>query len=207
MKGMFIFLVIVFVAWIISSGSRKGKSSGSAGTGGGTTTRASGTGSGGGTTTVQNGTRSAGGSGTDQNGKGNVVSLKSEYMRAMDREGIKYREVDDVCVQVNYSAKNTNTVEIKVIFSKEGAGVVALRCWSFGNVKEEKRTAVMEVCNRLNKKYRWVKFYLDNDSDVTVAADAVIDKDTVGPVCIQLARRMTDIYDECYPILMKEIWS
>ena len=135
------------------------------------------------------------------------MSFKSEYMKAMDRKGIKYTDVDEFRVRVSYSGDNTNKIDVNVIFDKDGEGLVALRCWSFGKVPEGKRGALLEACNKLNSDYRWVKFYIDDDGDIATSLDAVIDIDTVGPEVIQLVSRMVSIYDGAYPTLMKATWA
>lgn len=135
------------------------------------------------------------------------MSFKSEYMKAMDRKGIKYTDVDEFRVRVSYSGDNTNKIDINVIFDKDGEGLVALRCWSFGKVPDGKRIQMLEACNSLNNEYRWVKFYIDDDGDIAASLDAVIDISTVGAECIQLVSRMVSIYDKAYPKLMKEVWS
>ena len=135
------------------------------------------------------------------------MSFKSEFMRAMDRKGIKYTDEDVFRVRVSYSGDNVDTIAVKVIFDEDGDGLVALRCWSLGKVPDNKRSAMVVVCNNLNKEYRWVKFYIDDDNDITAALDAVIDISTVGEVCIHLVNRMVGICDEAYPKLMKGLWS
>lgn len=137
---------------------------------------------------------------------GQTMNYKNGFTRAMDRAGIKYTVLDDFRVKVAYSGDNTNDITIMVIFDKDGDGLVALRCWSFGKCPNGKRAAVLEACNQLNSEYRWVKFYVDSDTDVSCGLDAVIDIDTVGEECIQLVRRMVSIYDDAYPVLMKACW-
>lgn len=135
------------------------------------------------------------------------MDYKSAYMQEMDRRGIKYKDAAEHTVRVSYRGDNTDDIAINVIFDEDGDGLVALRCWSFGKVPASRRETVLEACNTLNTKYRWVKFYIDNDGDIAVAADAVIDIATVGAECCQLVNRMVDIYDNGYPILMKACWS
>ena len=135
------------------------------------------------------------------------MDYKREFIRTLDREGLKYTDVGEFHVKLAYTADNTNNIEISVIFDEDGNGLVALRCWSFGKCPNGKRAALLEACNQLNTEYRWVKFYIDNDQDVSAALDAVIDIDTVGDECVQLVRRMVNIYDDAYPILMRACWA
>ena len=131
------------------------------------------------------------------------TSYKSEFIRALNAEGIKYRDIDENRVSITYEGENASEIAIAVIFDSDGEGLVALRCWSFGKITEAKRVAYMTCCNSLNTTYRWVKFYIDNDGDIAVSLDAVIDMSSVGAEVIQLVRRMVGIYDDAYLELMK----
>lgn len=135
------------------------------------------------------------------------MNYKGAYMQEMDRRGIKYKDTAEHSVSVSYRGDNTDDIKINVIFDEDGDGLVALRCWSFGNVPSSKRSNVLEACNDLNTQYRWVKFYIDGDGDIAVGLDAVIDIATVGAECVQLVNRMVDIYDKGYPVLMKACWG
>ena len=135
------------------------------------------------------------------------MSFKNEFTRYLDGRGIKYREMNENNVRISYSGDNTNDISVNVIFDEDGDGLVALRCWSFGKVPEDKRSKMLETCNDLNNNYRWVKFSIDKDNDIAVSLDAVIDIQTVGEECFQLVMRTVNIYDEAYPILMHALWS
>lgn len=135
------------------------------------------------------------------------MDYKSAFLREMDRQGIRYSDDGEFRVSVSYSGDNTNSIKINVIFDKDGEGLVALRCWSFGSIPSGKRGTILEGCNKLNTEYRWVKFYVDNDGDLSVGMDAVVDIDSVGKECVQLVKRMVSIYDDAYPVLMKIVWS
>ena len=127
-------------------------------------------------------------------------------MSHLNEKGVKYKELNDECVEVSYNADNSS-FSIKVIFDKDGEGLVAFRCWSIGGFAEDKYAKALIVCNEMNVKYRWVKFYLDSDRDVTVASDAIVDIATVGAECLQMVRRMVNICDEAYPSFMRVKWA
>ena len=63
------------------------------------------------------------------------------------------------------------------------------------------------TCNRCNKRFRWVKFYIDDDNDLIVEADGIIDEMTVGEECIELLFRTVSILDDSYGDFMKAIWA
>ena len=59
----------------------------------------------------------------------------------------------------------------------------------------------------MNAHYRWIKFYLDKDSDIVADCDAYIDADTCGKECMSLVRRMVNITDEAYPTFARAMWA
>ena len=65
-----------------------------------------------------------------------------------------------------------------------------------------------KVINDLNKRFRWIKFYID-DSDNTITAedDAVIQLDSCGQEMLRCCIQLAKIADDAYPIIMKAIYS
>lgn len=125
------------------------------------------------------------------------------YLRYMDSKGIKYRTLDDRCVRVAYNCENIKTVAILVLFDKNGKNLVQFVCTEVANFKDNKYAAGLVLCNSLNAKYRWCKFYLDKDSDLLVEADALVEINTVGSECAEMVSRMVDIIDGAYPDIMR----
>lgn len=136
-----------------------------------------------------------------------MANYKAEYLSYMDDKGIKYKEMDERRVRVSYSGDNLTTIPIHVIFDKDGDNLVAFDCWEIAKFKEDKLAAGMVLCNSLNEKFRWVKFYIDSDRDLRCQADAIVDHETVGSECSELVRRMVGIIDQAYPEVMKALWS
>lgn len=131
-----------------------------------------------------------------------AFSYKQAFMSYMDQEGIKYQDKGEFVVSVTYTGDNLKSIPIMVFFDKDGEGLVQLVCWEICNFSEEKQAAGLLCCNQLNSKFRWVKFYVDNDRDTRAELDAIIDPETVGRECLALVRRMVRIVDDAYPTLM-----
>lgn len=137
-----------------------------------------------------------------------MAKYKAEFLKYLDKEGIKYRNFDDdFGVSIGYNCKNIKDIDVTVIFDEDGEGKVALRSWSLGKVQDSKFTAMLKTLNELNHKYRWVKFSVDDDQDIEMSTDAVIDLDTVGEEVTELMHRMVSIGDEAYPAIMKALWG
>ena len=77
------------------------------------------------------------------------------------------------------------------------------------NTPKEKRTRVMEACNVLNHKIRYMKFYLDPDGDINVEYDSPMHSpdDGIGEMAFEIFVRVMQILDFEYSIFMKALYS
>lgn len=136
-----------------------------------------------------------------------MLKYKQLFIQYMEREGIKYSDVDENVVRVSYNGDNLKTIPVYVFFDKEDDPFVCYKCWEIAKFPEEKRAAGILVCNALNKKYRWVKFYVDDDGDLIAEMDALVDEETGGLECLSSVQRIVGIVDEAYPVIMKSLWA
>ena len=65
------------------------------------------------------------------------------------------------------------------------------------------------LANELNRKYKYVKFSIDNDGDMTAQWDLPdnVPNEAVGATGVEILIRMFQIIDDVYPEVMKAIWS
>jgi hypothetical protein len=126
----------------------------------------------------------------------------------LDSKSLKYTVYeDDRRIRISYLVDNKGSLEVIVIFD-EDEGSVALRSFDFCKVPEAKTAAIYEMCSKMNKEYRWIKFFLDErDNTITLAEDAVIQLDSCGEEILDLINRMVRIGDDAYPAFMKAIWA
>lgn len=136
-----------------------------------------------------------------------MANYKQLFIKYMEEKGIKYTDRDENHVTVSYSGDNIKSIKFHVAFDKDGEGMVQIYAWDIGNFGGDKTAKGIEVCNELNAKYRWVKFYLDSDKDVCVSTDSYICEANAGSVCLNLVRRMVNIVDEAYPSFMRALWA
>lgn len=99
-----------------------------------------------------------------------------------------------------------NHVRINVLFDTDGNSV-QLVTGTVVRIPKDKTAQALITCNRCNKRFRWVKFYIDDDNDLIVEADGIIDEMTVGEECIELLFRTVSILDDSYGDFMKAIWA
>lgn len=132
-----------------------------------------------------------------------AVKIFTDYM---DRKDTKYTILEEDRVQIGFNGDNMPTISLIFVFGDDGRDV-GIRVFSIAKVPEDKIGNACFACSKLNSKFRWVKFYLDSDNEVTASMDAVIDPYTTGEECYELLIRTTNIVDKAYPDIMKMLWS
>lgn len=94
--------------------------------------------------------------------------------------------------------------------SRDNDNDVAARIFGLiTNTPNEKRDRVMEACNVLNHKIRYMKFYLDTDGDINVEYDFPVHSpdNGIGEMAFEIFVRMMQILDSEYSIFMKALYS
>jgi hypothetical protein len=106
-------------------------------------------------------------------------------------------------ISVWFSGSEPNVkYEILVVIDKAESSVI-IRCYGIYPVAKNKRTPMLKALNQLNMNYRWVKFYLDEDSEVAAGADAIINPHTAADVTYEMVVRTLNIIDDGYAQIKK----
>ena len=118
------------------------------------------------------------------------------FTSALDAKGIKYR-VDDErpVVRITYDGENYKDLTFTFIFDDDGESV-ALRVFSIEEFTAAQLPQAYAFCNRMNSEYRWLRFHIDSDNELTAGMDAVITSENAGAVCSELLSRAVDIVDD-----------
>lgn len=135
-----------------------------------------------------------------------MANFKQLFMRYMDAEGIKYVDRDEFVVKVTYTGDNMKSIPVFIFFDEDGDPIVQMKCWDIANFKGKEAKGVL-ACNEMNKSWRWIKFHLDDDSDIVASIDAYIEPNTCGEECMRLVRRVVNITDEAYPTFARALWT
>lgn len=132
-----------------------------------------------------------------------------KFLQYMDKSQIKYevqeREKHD-WIGVTFTGENLRAIILQFFFSKE-ADDFALRIFSIAKVPENSKVDVLKVCNDLMNKYRWLRFYLDENNEVTAAYDASVPSEPDDRIFAMTMFNAINIIDECYPKIMKALWA
>ena len=128
------------------------------------------------------------------------------FANHMNSEGVKFSEEKENVIKVVYTGDNLDSIPVYVFFDKDGDPLVTFKCWNIINFKSN-REAAINACNEMNAKFRWIKFYIDDDGDIIAEMDAMIDDATCGKECLYLVRRAVSIIDDAYPTFVKARWA
>ena len=139
-----------------------------------------------------------------------MLQTTKNFCRYMDAKDVRYdakeRDGKSDWVNVKYKGDNASKIDMQFFFGTD-EGVVALRVFSIVQVPGSKTASMLELLNELMQEYRWLRFYLDSDNEVTAAMDAVITPETSAPVTFEMLSRTVSIVDDIYPRLMKLLWA
>ncbi len=133
--------------------------------------------------------------------------FKKAFMAYMDANDVKYTEPAEESLRIIYTGDSLKSIRITVFFDERGSNIVGFDSFDIARFQAEKIPAGMIVCNTLNARYRWVKFFLDDDYDIRCQMDCYVEMNTCGEMLMSLVRRMVSIIDEAYPDLMKAQWG
>ena len=113
-----------------------------------------------------------------------------------DKKGIRYTLNEERSfVSARYDADNYKDVTFYIFVDDDGNSV-AVRAFSLSKFDGEQIPVAYAFCNEMNRKYRWMRFYLDNENELTAAMDAVIEPKTAGEECYELLGRSVSIVDD-----------
>ncbi len=135
-----------------------------------------------------------------------MVICAEKVIETFDERELKYsvdeREDGGAVVVVPF-----RNFRINLIFEAGDEGShVALRV-VLESCPPDRVGALLVICNSLNSKYRWLKFYIDDDRDIMVEDDAILEPETAGEECCELISRTVSILEEVRPVIMNGIFG
>ena len=118
-----------------------------------------------------------------------AVTAMRAFVRRLDGEKIAYKANEkERVVRIRYSGKHFSDVTFAFLFDEDGRGV-SISVYSIAVFESNQLADALEFCNRVNEKYRWLRFYVDGDLELAAAMDAVIAVDNAADVCMELLQR------------------
>ena len=134
-----------------------------------------------------------------------MVTNAEMFIATLEARGLKYTTNDlgngGVAVGVMFDYIMTH-----VIFDgRDDGSHVAFRTRLEG-CPADKMTDIIVLCNSLNEKYRWEKFYISSDGNIRVEDDAIVTPETAGEECFELLIRTVQIIKDVRPTIMKAMY-
>lgn len=130
---------------------------------------------------------------------GKKTSLKASvrsFEAALKKKKLKYTVgKDGDMIYLSFNGDHYKSLRFSFIFDDDGESV-ALRVFSIEKFAPAQLPQAYEFCNRMSTEYRWLRFYVDSDNELTAGMDAVITSENAGDVCSELLSRAVDIVDD-----------
>ena len=134
-----------------------------------------------------------------------MKACAENFIKYLDSKNYHYSSREDndgdVIVDFPYSGKVA-----KLVFSGDD-GEYASLYMQYEHVPEDKRMKLIEVCNDLNCRFKWVTFFVDQDQDLMLQVDAKLSADTAADETMELMARMFNIADKAKSDIMKAIYA
>ena len=137
-----------------------------------------------------------------------IADIFKSYLEQKDVNYSYFQPEEDrkEAIRVGFSGKNANDIRVLFIFDDNGTSV-NVKSFEIAKSSSDKLMDIYVLLNELNYEYRWVKFYVDSDNEVTVSGDAITDEANAGEELFEILVRYIQIIDEVYPRIMKVIWA
>ena len=135
-----------------------------------------------------------------------TCQIMKAYVEAKDIKGIDFYDERDCCI-VRASVHGNVSIRAYIIFD-EGDASLRIRVFDYCKFTEDKKAQMYKLCSQMNGRFRWVKFYVDEeDCTITLEDDAIVALDSCAEEALALVEFVFGIADEAYPDFMKVIWA
>ena len=131
--------------------------------------------------------------------------------RALNERDLKFEHVDTFdkpLIRLVFGGGDFSYTHlvINVIFDEDGESA-QIATSPIASVPAEKTSKLLLTLNECNHKFRWVKFYMDEDNDVIADTDVIFDEQNAGEAVLEIVMRTASIIDDAYADIMKGIWG
>ncbi len=138
-----------------------------------------------------------------------VYPATDEIYKAMQEHdlkcGIEARD-NSSALHIGITAKSTAFEAMYI--SRSEKNDVAFRIFNLVRFPEEKFSEMLKVVNDCNIKFRFLKFYIDTESNsVDAGFDFTIEAENLGECAYEMLMRSAGIIDQCYPEFMSVLKS
>ena len=136
-----------------------------------------------------------------------AIQLISDHMKQKELK-FDVRELDEISVlSIGYSEENHSS-KIQM-YATDNDNDIKVRSEIIAKFSGEKLQKGLELINKLNEEYRFAKFVIDSDGDLTAEYDFPknMSDEAIGECAIELSIRMSSIINDVYPEIMRTVWA
>lgn len=117
---------------------------------------------------------------------------------------VRYERDDNLLFVRSDSAKYNYSANVLFrVHPNSGYIDVVIYSFKFTEITQ----AVLNLVNKLNKTYRFFSFYIDDDSSLTLEANAIVKENESAKEVVELMMLSCEVLDDCYPDIQRVMWQ
>ena len=139
-----------------------------------------------------------GGGSVSYGGAVTAPDMRKAFERFMDSKGVKYSvlDEDDNIVYLSFGGSKYETFVFVDFDENVPCNSAHFSSNGFAKIIPGKNAEALVKLNELNKRFRWVKFWMDAEGIFTADCDAIVEIGSVGEECVNMAFRLSNITED-----------
>lgn len=128
----------------------------------------------------------------------------SDFKTLLDKNKLNYQKLNETTIIISNGCEKYNfSYNIAVDINNGFAKLFFMTGIKF----QEVNINIYQLINGLNDNYRFFKFTVDDDKELIMQVDAIVKENNSTAEIMELLLRGSNVLEEIYPNVQKEIWS
>lgn len=127
----------------------------------------------------------------------------SDFKTLLDNNKLNYQKLNETTIIISNGCEKYNfSYNIAVDINNGFAKLFFMTGIKF----QEVNINIYQLINGLNDNYRFFKFTVDDDKELIMQVDAIVKENNSTNEIMELLLRGSNVLEEIYPNVQKEIW-
>lgn len=127
----------------------------------------------------------------------------SDFKTLLDKNKLNYQKLNETTIIISNGCEKYNfSYNIAVDINNGFAKLFFMTGIKF----QEVNINIYQLINGLNDNYRFFKFTVDDDKELIMQVDAIVKENNSTDEIMELLLRGSNVLEEIYPNVQKEIW-
>lgn len=127
----------------------------------------------------------------------------SNFKTLLDNNKLNYQKLNETTIIISNGCEKYNfSYNIAVDINNGFAKLFFMTGIKF----QEVNINIYQLINGLNDNYRFFKFTVDDDKELIMQVDAIVKENNSTDEIMELLLRGSNVLEEIYPNVQKEIW-